>query len=473
MVTILVISALFLLEFVGLYFASQNTLTGLAELHRSIRAITQVREIRQLIASQQKLLQKIKSSPTNEDRIVFGAANRQIESFFKVTFSLVEARSEAFRLITDAQRTLALIAEPASQIMQKTGGYRKNILIVDQYVLEVQDQLGKVQMSLADDSDEIFSQIYKARFTPMLVGLTLSLFFLIFALGIGIRMKNRIDQPIQSLVAATKELAGGNLSVRIDVRETNEFGTLSEAFNSMAEKLDETTVSRNYLNLANQELEAFSYSISHDLRAPLRAIDGFSKALLEDAGDTLNEESKSHVSQIIAAVPRMSELIDAVLNLSRISRSEMILGPVDLTAIAHEVAAELIKAEPARNVEFKIQNNLEVTADNTLMRIVLDNLLGNAWKYTSKLPRAEIEFGKNEENGKVVFFVRDNGVGFDMEYAKKLFTPFQRLHSQAEFPGTGVGLASVKRVLHRHGGQVWSEAKLNEGATFYFTFQPG
>lgn len=425
-----------------------------------------------MITSQQQLLQKIKSSPTNDDQIFFEAANRQIESFFRVTFSLVEGRSEAFRLITEAQSTQALLAGPAGQIMQKTGGYKKNMLSFDQYVLEAQDQLGKVQMSLANDSDKIFNEIYKVRFTPLLVGLTLSLFFLIFALGIGIRMKNRIDQPIQSLVAATKELAGGNLSVRINVRETNELGTLSEAFNSMAEKLDETTVSRNYLNLANQELEAFSYSISHDLRAPLRAIDGFSKALLEDAGNTLNEECKSHISRIIAAVRRMSELIDAVLNLSRISRSEMDLGRVDLTALAHEVADELKKAEPGRNAYFKIEDNLEVTADNTLMRIVLDNLLGNAWKYTSKQPKAVIEFGKSEENGKVVFFVRDNGVGFDMEYAKKLFTPFQRLHSQAEFSGTGVGLASVKRVLHRHGGRVWAEAKLKEGATFFFTFQP-
>lgn len=470
--TILVISGLFLLEFVGLYFASQNTLTGLAELHRSIQAINQVRQIRQLIVSQQELLQNFKSSPSDDDRIVFQTANRQIESFFTVTYSLVEVRSEARRLVADAQRTIDLITGPASQIIQKKGGYSKNILIVDQYVLEAQDQLGKVQKSLADDSDDIFNQIYKRRFTPLLAGLALSLFFLIVALGIGIRMKNRIDKPIQSLVAATKELAAGNLSMRIDVRETNELGTLSEAFNSMAEKLDETTVSRNYLNLANQELEAFSYSISHDLRAPLRAIDGFSKALLEDAGNTLNDECKSHVSRIIAAVQRMSELIDAVLNLSRISRTEMISSQVDLTAIAQEVTAELQKAEPTRKVYIKIQDNLEVTADATLMRIVLDNLLGNAWKYTSKKSRPEIEFGKTEENGKVIFFVRDNGVGFDMEFAKKLFTPFQRLHSQAEFPGTGVGLASVKRVLNRHGGQVWAEAKLNEGATFFFTFQP-
>lgn len=459
------------MEFVGLYFASQNTLTGLTELHRSIRTITEVRLLRQSITSREELLEKISSSPKADDRIVFETASRQIDSFFAVSLSLTEPRSEAFRLISEANRTMAQADGPARHIIQKSGDYKKNILIVKQHFHEAEDLLGKVQLSLATGSDEIFNRIYNARFTPLLAGLALSVLFLIFALGIGIRMKNRIDQPIQNLVAATKELAGGNLSVRIDVHETNELGTLSEAFNSMAAKLEETTVSRNYLNLANQELEAFSYSISHDLRAPLRAIDGFSKALIEDAGDTLNEESKSHITRIIAAVQRMSELIDAVLNLSRISRSGMVLSPVDLTALAREVAAELKKAEPDRQVYFKIQEKLVVTADSALMRIVLDNLLGNAWKYTSKKPKALIEFGKTEKNGKVVFFVRDNGVGFDMEYAKKLFTPFQRLHSQAEFPGTGVGLASVKRVLHRHGGRVWAEAKPNAGATFYFTFQ--
>ncbi|HON72569.1 MAG TPA: ATP-binding protein, partial [bacterium] len=208
-----------------------------------------------------------------------------------------------------------------------------------------------------------------------------------------------------------------------------------------------------------------------DLRAPLRSIDGFSQALLEDYEDKLDEQGKDYLRRVRAATQRMSQLIDDLLNLSRISRTEMHYEEVNLTAIAKAIAAELQKTQPERQVEFVIGENIVARGDSHLLRIVLDNLLRNAWKFTSKHPHARIEFGTIQQDGRLVYYVRDNGAGFDMNYANKLFTPFQRLHKSTEFEGTGIGLATVQRIIHRHGGSVWAEGEVEKGATFYFTLQ--
>ncbi|MDB6065549.1 MAG: multi-sensor signal transduction histidine kinase, partial [Pedosphaera sp.] len=224
---------------------------------------------------------------------------------------------------------------------------------------------------------------------------------------------------------------------------------------------------------ANKELESFSHSASHDLRAPLRIISGFSHLLLEDYGDKLGAEGKDSLQTVIGASERMGELIDDLLQLSRITRSELRRAPVDLSALARSVADELRKANPERSVELFVEPGLIAQADAHLMRIVLENLLGNAWKFTSQKPAARIEFRRATREGAPVYFVCDNGAGFDMAYANKLFGAFQRLHSTADFPGTGVGLATVQRVIHRHGGQVWAEGEIGRGATFYFTLPNG
>jgi signal transduction histidine kinase len=263
------------------------------------------------------------------------------------------------------------------------------------------------------------------------------------------------------------------------------------------------------LETANKELESFSYSVSHDLRAPLRSIDGFSRILLEDYRDKLDAEGKDSLKRVRAASQRMGELIDDLLKLSRATRTEMRCMAVDLTALAGEVAAELRRDDPARRGCWVIAPGLVATGDPQLLREVLENLLGNAWKFTGKNPQAEIEFGvtsggKGDEgrvtgggtSGKtsdvcrvtsgekddphlpspinhlpspIAYFVRDNGAGFDMAYAGKLFGAFQRLHATADFPGTGIGLATVQRIIHRHGGRVWAEGEVEKGATFYFT----
>lgn len=223
------------------------------------------------------------------------------------------------------------------------------------------------------------------------------------------------------------------------------------------------------LEAANMELEAFSYSVSHDLRAPLRGINGFSQALLEDYAESLDTTGKNYLQRICSATERMGRLIDDLLILSRVTRTEMSRGPVDLSALALEVAAELRANEPERAIDLEIAAGIEANADAHLIRILLTNLLGNSWKFTSKHARATIEFGRTMEDGKRIFFVRDNGAGFNQEYASRLFAPFQRLHGASEFPGTGIGLATVQRIVRRHGGKVWAAGAEEKGATIFFT----
>jgi PAS domain S-box-containing protein len=219
----------------------------------------------------------------------------------------------------------------------------------------------------------------------------------------------------------------------------------------------------------NKELEAFSYSVSHDLRAPLRAIDGFSQVLLEDCADKLDPQGRDHLRRIRQASQRMAQLIDDLLALSRLSRAELRHAQVDLSAIGRAVAADLGERDPARRVSWAIAPGLEARGDPRLLQIALTNLLGNAWKFTRHQPEAAIVLGSRELDGERVFHVQDNGVGFDMAYASKLFSPFQRLHAQAEFEGTGIGLVTVQRIVHRHGGRIWAESAEGRGATFYFT----
>lgn len=226
------------------------------------------------------------------------------------------------------------------------------------------------------------------------------------------------------------------------------------------------------LNDRNDELDTFSYSVSHDLRAPLRSIHGFSRALLEDYEDKLDADGTDNLRRVCAASERMSELIDGLLKLSRVTREELSIGPVDLSALADTVADRLRKRAAPLPVEFVIAPDLLATGDARLLQIVLENLLGNADKFSRGRPLARIEFGMTIRNGERAYFVRDNGVGFDSNHARKLFGPFQRFHSSADFPGAGIGLATVQRIIHRHGGQVTAESQLGCGATFYFTL-PG
>jgi light-regulated signal transduction histidine kinase (bacteriophytochrome) len=249
------------------------------------------------------------------------------------------------------------------------------------------------------------------------------------------------------------------LSSELEAAEARAARELAETRASLVEELE----------YKNKELEAFSYSVSHDLRAPLRSIDGFSQALIEDYSERLDETAHGHLNRIRAAAQRMGALIDDMLLLSRVSRASVNREQVDLSALAREVADVLKNQNPDRTVEVQIQSDLHAFADSGLMRIVLDNLLGNAWKFTSRRPDARIEFKSRKRFADTVFFVKDNGAGFDMAHSGSLFQPFQRLHSATDFPGTGIGLATVRRVIDHHRGQVWAESTIGNGTTVFFT----
>lgn len=219
----------------------------------------------------------------------------------------------------------------------------------------------------------------------------------------------------------------------------------------------------------NRDLEAFSYSVAHDLRAPLRSIDGFSQALLEDYTGKLDSKGQRYLHHVREGAQRMSRLIDDLLRLSRVTRSELHRGSVDLSALARAIMDGMAREGPQRKVELLIADGLVVNGDARLLGVVLENLLGNSWKFTSKRPVTRIEFGLRQEDGAPVYFVRDNGAGFDMAYADKLFGVFQRLHSAAEFEGNGIGLATVQRIIQRHRGLIWAEGEVDGGATVHFT----
>jgi light-regulated signal transduction histidine kinase (bacteriophytochrome) len=220
---------------------------------------------------------------------------------------------------------------------------------------------------------------------------------------------------------------------------------------------------------ANAELEAFSYSVAHDLRAPLRAVDGFSQALLDGYSGKVDEQGRHYLNRLRENSRRMGQLINDLLGLSRVTRGELRRADFDLAAQARDIAARLRRASPDRNVEFVIPRSLPVNGDPSLMLAALENLLGNAWKYTARTEHARIELGRERRDECDVYFVRDDGAGFDMAFVNKLFKPFSRLHSPGEFEGTGIGLATVQRIISRHGGRIWGEGRVGEGATFYFT----
>ena len=278
------------------------------------------------------------------------------------------------------------------------------------------------------------------------------------------RRKDGTEFPVEISLSPLETEEG--LLVSSAIRDITERKKVEEALEKQRNELAQSNAE---LTALNKELEAFSYSISHDLRAPLRGIDGFSQALLEDYSGRLDDTGKQHLERIRLGAQRMASLIDDLLALSRITRSEIERQLIDLSQMARAVIQDLWRQDPAREAEFVIAPGLQAEADARLMRTVLENLLGNAWKFTSRCPQAHIEFGRTQANGQSAFFVRDNGAGFDPAYVNRLFRAFQRLHAAAEFPGTGVGLASVQRVIYRHGGRVWAQGAVNQGATFFFT----
>jgi signal transduction histidine kinase len=256
-------------------------------------------------------------------------------------------------------------------------------------------------------------------------------------------------------------------STSIAIEAADVFANLER---KVAERTAEVNRRNTELEVLNKELEAFSYSVAHDLRSPLITIDGFAQVLLENTTAMLDETNRNHLERISTAVRRAHRLINDLLSLSKIVRAPFQIVTVDLSRLVREITAALVATAPTRVVEFTVTEGIVVQGDPGLLRIALDNLLSNAWKFTGRQERARIEFGSAvERTGRTVYCVRDNGAGFDPHYAAKLFSPFQRLHSQTQFPGNGIGLATVQRIIHRHGGEIWAESAVDCGAAFYFT----
>ncbi|MCI0530618.1 MAG: response regulator [candidate division Zixibacteria bacterium] len=243
---------------------------------------------------------------------------------------------------------------------------------------------------------------------------------------------------------------------------------IAKAYDDLEQKVIERTAQ---LKEANAELESFSHSVAHDLRAPLRIISAYSRIVTEECGAELSPKAAEALGKITKSATRMNDLIDALLQLSRLRRYQLNTRPVNLSALANNILQEMQQTEPGRSVEIAIEPELVAQGDEPLLRSVLENLLGNAWKFTGKQERGKITFGSQPDQNVKVYFVRDNGAGFEMSYAEKLFRAFERLHSQSDFPGTGVGLATVQRIIHMHGGRIWADSEAGKGATFYFTLQ--
>ncbi|MEI6167933.1 MAG: ATP-binding protein [bacterium] len=325
---------------------------------------------------------------------------------------------------------------------------------------------------------------------------------MIIGIGICILIARQLSNPVHELIAVAQRIDQGDLTARAVINDQSELLLLSDVFNNMLNrlqhwhqnleleisertrelraseerfrqlnsKLEKRVIERTKaLESANSDLESFSYSVSHDLRAPLRAIEGFSQTIEEDCSGKLNAEEKEYLALIRKNAAKMSSLIEDLLRLARMTRTEMRHEPVDLTALAVELSHSIQAQNPQRRVDWRIAPGLRTQGDNALLRIALENLLNNAWKYTGHSEQAIIEFSRTKSGEPPAFVVRDNGAGFNMEYSSRLFSPFQRMHSSQDFPGTGIGLAIVQRIISRHRGRIWAEATVNQGAAFFFT----
>ncbi|HEY5974563.1 MAG TPA: ATP-binding protein [Geobacteraceae bacterium] len=392
--------------------------------------------------------------------------------------------------------------------------------VYDIAVPMLKGELGAAHVGISGDQLSQSVRMITMRATWLVVGL-----FMLVCCG-AIMMASSLTRPIMELVEGVDAIGQGDLKYRIEKQGSDEIGHLAAAFNRMAESLETTTVSRNYveqlnreleatvtertaqlsqanaeltkevaerrraeenvrqlnvsleqrirertleLEVSNRELEAFCYSVSHDLRAPLRHINAYSSMIEEDYGGKLDTEGKHYLQRLAGASRQMGQLIDDLLQLSRLGRAEMRQEEVDLSGLAHGILQQLQETSPERTTTVRIEPLMAVMGDEVLIRTVLQNLLENAWKYTARQEQAVIEFGRTDDDGETVYYVRDNGIGFDMAYANKLFGVFQRLVTDSEFAGTGIGLATVHRIIQRHGGRVWAEGKPDQGATFYFT----
>lgn len=357
--------------------------------------------------------------------------------------------------------------------------YIGDLLLLEENISLNEEYLGAVylEVSLVDVSTHIKNYLLFTSIVGVIV-------FVVVYLLTSVLQSHISDPLVQLKVVARRIAKNRDYSLRAEKSSRDEIGELVDAFNQMLQEIQhqnakiiensetlEAEISERTRELknTNAELEAFSYSVSHDLRAPIRAIVGFTQALIEDCDEQLDDVARDHINRVTTAGHKMDELITSLLHLSRVTRKALNEEPLDLSAMATESIKALVDANPHRKIHISIEQGMSDIGDIKLLNVVLNNLLGNAWKYTQKEKQPSIEFGRIQESNTTVYFVRDNGAGFDMNYRDRLFTAFQRLHSDDEFEGTGIGLATVARIIHRHHGDIWATSKVGEGSTFFFT----
>jgi PAS domain S-box-containing protein len=392
-----------------------------------------------------------------------------LDTFFAALYDEA-TNTVSYPLVYDAGRFWDQPPQPLEPYMWlHTVLKERRPLLVNRTPEQLKEDRQRYPLRKLGDSERLAASLL---FVPMQVGARL-----IGALSVqSYAFDAYTDEHLNFLSLASQQIAIALDNARLYEglqRELRERARAEAAVQQLNQELEQRVHERTaQLEAAVRELESFSYSVSHDLRAPLRAIDGYSRLLLSDYLYALDGDAPLYLENVRKAAQRMGALIDDLLMLSRLTRAELKYARVSLSQLAEEIIAGLRQQDPQRVVEVRLQRSLDVRGDPSLLRIVLENLLGNAWKFTARRPQALIEFGAEQRGEQRVFFVRDNGAGFDMRYADKLFTPFQRLHGVDEFDGTGIGLANVKRIITRHGGEVWAEGEVDKGAAFYFTL-PG
>ncbi len=490
---ILIIALFFMFEFVGLYFINQNSLVALAELNQTIRAITQVRQLRQILTNQ---LDYIKRSSvrnlTTEELLLFQKTCQQMENLFAINLDLTRDAPDARHLISEARITLNSLTDSYAIVNSGKSAGKINLLIIEQYHLEAQDLLGKVQIVIAEDSNEIFNGIYESRFTPLIVGISLSIFALLFALMMGINFKNKIESPIAKLVNATKKLADGDLTVRAPIVEANEVGALTHVFNVMASRLEESVKEREKsaqslleakeaAEAANMAKSAFLANMSHEIRTPLGAVLGFAE-LINDPQIQPFEKIN-----LTAAMKRngelLSDIINDILDLSKIEANKMEISKYDtpLIEILNDTKTLLSLKAKEKGIALVVEVAPDVPqfikTDPLRLRQILINIIGNAIKFTTKgSVDVQVTTRPTPEKNILAIVVKDMGIGIDSDHIKKLFAPFSQADAtmKRKFGGTGLGLILSKRFAHLLGGDVvLTETQVNRGSTFTITIDPG
>jgi len=380
----------------------------------------------------------------------------QLEATQKAILNILEDASVEKTRLADTQRAVLNILEDAAGDKTRVDATQRAVLNILEDAAEEKTRLADTQRAVLNILEDAANEKHQLEATQKAVLNVLD------------------DSAEEKARLADTQRAALNILEDFDIEKKKVEHVNLDLRNEIAERVRVEEALRQATMVAeasSRELEAFSYSVAHDLRAPLRGVDGFSQALLEDYADQLDDQGKKYLRHVREAAQQMGGLIDDLLNLSRVTRAELRRERVDLSEFARDVLATLQETQPNRRVETVVQDGIVTQADPRLLHVVLTNLLGNAWKFTGKRASARIEFAARDGEQPPVFFIRDNGAGFNAAYADKLFGVFQRLHTAQEFEGTGIGLATVQRIVRRHGGRVWAEGEVGQGATFYFTLE--